>query len=109
MDLSSCYLSTWDTFRILGDEIIMLKDVLNEINQLNSFSKSLISKNLNLPIEIIDDLVQQLIRMGYLDRIESPSYCERPCSSCPYARSCNIDLVKMYQVSQKGHDLLNNN
>lgn len=87
----------------------MLTNVLNEINRLNGFSKSLISKNLDLPLEMVDDLIHQLIRMGYLNKIENPAYCEKPCSSCPYAKNCNINLVEMYQISRKGSQLLKNN
>ncbi|HLR21719.1 MAG TPA: FeoC-like transcriptional regulator [Tissierellaceae bacterium] len=87
----------------------MLRNVLEEINKNNGFSKSLISKNLDIPLEMVSDLINQLIRMGYLNEIEGSPNCEVACGSCPYAKSCNINLVKMYKVSDKGNELLEKN
>src|SRR5699024_8527091 len=98
-------LSSWNTIRILGDEH-MLKSVLREINELNGFSKSLVAKNLNISEGMVNDLINQLIRMDYLKEIVSSPTCDTPCSSCPYARSCNATVVKMYKVSPKGEQLL---
>lgn len=86
----------------------MLKDVLKEISKLSGFSKSTISKNLNIPIEMVDDLINQLIRMGYLDEVLGSPSCETSCGSCPYARSCNTTPVKMYKITHKGNQLLKN-
>ena len=84
----------------------MLKKLLKEIKEQSGFSKSLISRNLNISLEMVEELINQLIRMDYLKEIESSPDCEIPCGSCPYAKSCNVNLVKMYQVSSKGNQLL---
>ncbi|MCR1898792.1 FeoC-like transcriptional regulator [Irregularibacter muris] len=84
----------------------MLKDVLREINELSGFSKSTIAKNLNIPQGMVDDVINQLTRMGYLDEIVGSPSCDTPCHSCPYSRSCNTPPVKMYKISPKGEQLL---
>lgn len=86
----------------------MLKDVLIEINKSSSFSKSTISKNLNIPEGMIDDLIKQLTRMGYLIEILGSANCDTPCNSCPYTRNCNSNPIKMFSISEKGKDLLKN-
>ncbi len=86
----------------------MLKDVLKEINDSPGFSKSSISKNLNTSKEVVEDLIGQLVRMGYIDEDMSSPTCSTACSSCAYARNCSTIPVKMYRVSEKGKKLLKN-
>lgn len=86
----------------------MLKNVLKEINESNGFSRTLISKHLNIPEGMVDDLINQLVRMGYLNEILGSPSCDTPCNSCAYARSCNSNPVKMYNISDKGKLLLKN-
>jgi len=105
MDRSCFNLSNWNIIRILGDDNV-LEDVLREIDQHHGFSKSQISKSLDISEGMLNDLINQLIRMDYLNEIESSIDCDTPCTSCPYAKSCNIVPVKMYQVSHKGKNLL---
>lgn len=84
----------------------MLKDVLKEINETKGFSKSTIAKGLNITEGMVDDLINQLIRMGYLNEILGSPHCDTPCKSCAYAKSCNTNPIKMYSVSNKGKELL---
>ncbi len=85
----------------------MLMDLLREIGQSKAFSKSQLSKKLNISETMVEDLLGQLIRMGYLtEDLGSPS-CETYCGRCPYAKSCNINPVKVYNISEKGKSLLN--
>ena len=41
----------------------MLKDVLREIYEAKLFSKSLIGKNLDISEDMVDEMVNQLIRL----------------------------------------------
>lgn len=84
----------------------MLKDILNLINETSLYSDAYISKKLNIRKDVANDMVENLIRMGYLiEDLGSPS-CETSCSKCAYARSCNTTPVKTFTISSKGRKLL---
>lgn len=86
----------------------MLKNVLKEIYEAKVFSKALIGKNLDISEGMVDDLVNQLIRMGYvIEDLGSPT-CESKCSGCSIS-SCKTIPIKMLSISDKGNRLLNNN
>ncbi|MBC8590361.1 FeoC-like transcriptional regulator [Wansuia hejianensis] len=86
----------------------MLKEVLRIMNDSQGFSKSSIATDLNISEDMVDELISQLVRMGYLSEdLGSPS-CESLCKSCAFAKLCHMKPIKMYTVSQKGKDLLEN-
>ena len=85
----------------------MLKDVLREINNASVFSLSKIGASLNISEDMVDELVGQLVRMGYLIEDMGSPTCETKCSGC-FVSSCNTIPLKMYSVSTKGKALLNN-
>ena len=85
----------------------MLKDVLKEINNASVFSLAKIGNTLNLSEDMVDELVGQLVRMGYLIEDMGSPTCETKCSGC-FVSSCNTIPLKMYSVSTKGKALLNN-
>lgn len=86
----------------------MLKNVLKEISEARVFSKALIGKNLNISEGMVDDIVNQLIRMGYvIEDLGSPT-CESKCSGCSIS-SCKTIPIKMLSISEKGNRLLINN
>lgn len=84
----------------------MLKDILDLINETNLYSNTFISKKLNITKEMANDMVENLIRMGYLiEDLGSPT-CETTCGNCAYARTCNTTPVKTFTISSKGKKLL---
>jgi len=86
----------------------MLKNVLKEINEAKVFSKALIGNNLNISEGMVDDIVNQLIRMGYvIEDLGSPT-CESKCSGCSIS-SCKTTPIKMLSISPKGKQLLAKN
>ncbi|MEW8974388.1 MAG: FeoC-like transcriptional regulator [Tissierellaceae bacterium] len=84
----------------------MLKDVLKEINNSSGFSKSSIGKTLNISEDMVEDLIAELVRMGYLDEDKGSPTCSTACSSCPYTKNCNTIPIKIYKISKKGEKLL---
>lgn len=85
----------------------MLKSILEEFNNNKSFSVNLVSNKLKVSIDTVNDLVDQLIRMGYLHK-DLPSTCSpSKCGGCPYAGSCNPDLLTYYKITEKGKLYLN--
>lgn len=85
----------------------MLKDVLKEINNSKIYSKSAIGKNLNISEEMVEELVNQLVRMGFLKEDLGSPACESKCSGC-HITSCNVIPIKMFSITEKGKKLLNN-
>ena len=85
----------------------MLKDTLKEIYSAKLYSKYLIGKSLNISEEMVDQLVNQLIRLGYIrEEMGSPT-CEGKCMGCSVS-SCKTTPIKMISVTEKGKKLLNN-
>lgn len=83
----------------------MLKNVLKEIYEAKLYSTALIGKNLNVSEGMVDDIVNQLIRMGYvIEDLGSPT-CESKCSGCSIS-SCKTTPIKMLSISPKGVKLL---
>lgn len=83
----------------------MLKNVLREIFESRIFSKPLIGKHLNISEGMVDDLVNQLIRMGYVSEDLGSPTCESKCAGCSVS-SCKTIPIKMLSVTQKGKSLL---
>ena len=86
----------------------MLKELLARIDRDGYFSKSLLARELNKSEEVIDDALSQLLRMGYLKEDESPASCSSSssCSGCAFANFCHKEVVKMYQLTDRGKALL---
>ncbi len=85
----------------------MLKKVLYEINNSRIYSKALIGKELDMTEEMVEALVDQLIRMGYIDEDLGSPTCESKCSGCSIS-SCKTIPIKMLSITEKGRKLLNN-
>lgn len=84
----------------------MLKSVLKEISTASAFSTSKIGNTLDISEDMVDALVSQLVRMGYLIEDMGSPTCETKCSGCNIS-SCNTTPLRMYSVSTKGKSLLN--
>lgn len=80
----------------------MLKEILKIINKQGYISRNTIAKELNISEEIVDDGIRQLTRMGYILEDKTGEDCTTFCGSCPYAKSCSKDIVKTFQISDKG-------
>lgn len=83
----------------------MLKRLLNEINRSTMFSRTDIGKKLNISDEMIDNGIDELVRMGYIIEEMGSPICENKCKSCAYSR-CTTIPIKMFTVSDKGKKLL---
>lgn len=83
----------------------MLKNILKEIYTSEVFSKSNISNSLNISEEMLENGIEQLIRMGYLIEEMGSPICESKCNTCAYSK-CKTIPVKMFTVSEKGKNLL---
>ncbi|TJX14752.1 hypothetical protein E9840_04975 [Tissierella creatinini] len=83
----------------------MLKNVLKEINESKIFSKSSIGKNLNISESMVNELANQLIRMGYLSEDLGSPTCQGKCSGCAIS-NCKTIPIKMISITEKGKRVL---
>ena len=86
----------------------MLKGILKEIYSAEVFSKSNMSKELNISEDMLESGVQQLVRMGYLSEDMGSPTCESKCSSCAYSK-CTTIPIRMFTITDQGKKLLDVN
>lgn len=79
----------------------MLKQILEIIQRENYISKSMIAAELKLPEGLIEDGLNQLERMGYLEKEESGAGCLTACTKCPFAKNCSKEIVQTYKMDPK--------
>ena len=80
----------------------MLKDMLRIIKRDGYIARARIADELNISEGMVDDGMIQLLRMGYLIEEKTGTDCPTACSKCPYAKSCNKEIVKSFRISDKG-------
>lgn len=85
----------------------MLKETLRILNDNKMFSLSKVSSELNISSEMAEDIILQLTRMGYISKSETPTCTSSACTSCAYSSNCSKELVKYYQLTEKGRVFLN--
>ena len=85
----------------------MLRDILKFIYEKGFISLSVISTELNIPLNLVESSIEQLIRMDYLIKDEKAPSCGSACVSCPYASSCNKDIITSYTIADKGINFIN--
>lgn len=85
----------------------MLQDILKIINRDRQISRTNIAKELDIPLEVVDDGLNQLLRMGYIIKQDTGQDCVVACGNCPYAKRCSKEIVKTFELSDKGNTLLN--
>jgi predicted transcriptional regulator len=85
----------------------MLKDVLKEIKNSRILDISNIAKKLNITDKLVEELISQLQRMGYVVEDMGSYTCQSKCSSCSVS-NCNTIPLKTLSVTNKGEKLLNN-
>lgn len=84
----------------------MLKEVLEEIKREKYVSKSNIAKNLNTTDGVVEHVISQLERMGYIEE-DSGKNCDYECKGCSFASLCNRVPVNTILITEKGKELLN--
>lgn len=82
----------------------MLYKILKYLNEEGNFSTRSISKSLNIPEPMIDDLKEKLVGMGYIKKFSCDTSM---CASC----SCGCASKKLndktdWEITEKGTNLL---
>lgn len=83
----------------------MLKSVLKEISTSSVLDISAIAKTLDITDGLVEELISQLERMGYVSTDMGSYTCESKCSSCSVSE-CNITQLKTLSITDKGKNLL---
>lgn len=81
---------------------MMLRDILKIINRTGYISRSQLAGELNVSREIVDEEIDQLLRMGYLLEADTGEDCSTSCNKCPFAKNCGKRIVKTFKISAKG-------
>ena len=84
----------------------MLKEILKELYTSRTYSKFSIGKSLNISENMVEDMVFQLIRMGYVEEDMGSPTCESKCRGCTVS-NCNVTPIRMLSVTEKGKKVLN--
>ncbi|NLK08424.1 MAG: winged helix-turn-helix domain-containing protein [Firmicutes bacterium] len=84
----------------------MLTDILKIIDRDGYISRSELSRELDVYQSMIDDGITELLRMGYLLEVQTGEDCPTVCAGCPFAKQCSKEIVKTFQVSDKGRHYL---
>ncbi len=84
----------------------MLKDLLQRINEDGYVSLSVLARALKASTQTVEAGLAQLIRMGYLVKETTGQDCAVACGGCPYAASCQKELLTGYTLTEKGQALL---
>jgi hypothetical protein len=84
----------------------VLKDLLAEVAKADYLSKLSLAQKLEQPVGLIEDGLEQLVRLGYLKEDGGLQNCELPCGKCPYASMCQTTPIKMMALTKKGFNLL---
>lgn len=85
----------------------MLVNVLKEIYKAKVFSRNKIAANLNITESSLDQMIEQLVRMGYISEDMGSPSCETKCIGCSV--TCHANPIKMLSVTEKGKRKINNN
>jgi hypothetical protein len=79
----------------------MLDRLLSLVGQGGVHSYTDLARQLNVTVELVEQMLQDLARMGYLRPVADG--CEAHCASCPTANACNmIGSMRMWTLAEKG-------
>lgn len=84
----------------------MLKEILKVIDRDKLLSVSMLSKELKTSEALIDEGIFELLRMGYIIKEETGESCSTVCTSCPFAKTCNKEIIKTYRITDKGQGII---
>jgi len=87
---------------------LVLREVLKWICKKRYINAAEISRELRIPMGLVEHAIQKLKEMEYL-KVITPLNEENPCSFCPLKSSCHIKtvgVVKSYMLTQNGRKLL---
>lgn len=80
----------------------MLKEVLREFSKGEMNSNSNIGRYLNISEGMVEQVLKDLGKMGYIEKEDSS--CGSKCSSCSFGCGCSQtkNVVNMWRVTDKG-------
>lgn len=83
----------------------MLKDILKVIKRDGYISISHLARELKTPEAMVEEGINQLLRMGYLINEDTGKGCASTCAGCPFAKTCNKEIVNIFRISDKADNV----
>ncbi|MFP4462158.1 MAG: FeoC-like transcriptional regulator [Thermotogota bacterium] len=82
----------------------MFKEIIQVISKSPYLSKKDIAKQLKIEENLIDQILMDLIRMGYLKK----EVCDSSCNACPVSNFCaKTDTeIEYWEITEKGYQLI---
>ena len=96
------------TRHVCAVTLLVLKEVLKCICKKRYINAAEISRDLGIPMGLVEHAIQKLKGKEYL-MVITPLNEETPCSFCPLKSSCQIKtagVVKSYMLAERGRKLL---
>ncbi len=87
----------------------MIKKVLEELNKGKAKTTKELAKQCDINEPMMDGIMDQLINMGYLEKVNlGCSGCDTKmkCSCCSSCGKINENAVRMWQITKKGKQLI---
>lgn len=81
----------------------MLRNMLAIIKRDGYISRTSLAEELKVQESMVDEGIDQLLRMGYLIKEETGENCSVTCAKCPFAKTCHKDILTTYvMATEKG-------
>ncbi|NMB32906.1 MAG: winged helix-turn-helix transcriptional regulator [Clostridium sp.] len=80
----------------------MLKNILKIIDRDGYISRTQLARELGISKEMVDEGMNQIMRMGYLQEEKTGIDCSTTCAGCPFAKSCSKEIVRGFKISERG-------
>ncbi|MFY9526206.1 MAG: helix-turn-helix domain-containing protein [Limnochordia bacterium] len=84
----------------------MIKELLLALASGEYVSKPELAVKLGKPLALVDAALDELVRLGFVERDDGPADCELPCGGCPYASMCNRVSLSTLAITAKGWQAL---
>ncbi len=85
----------------------MLKELLKEIDQSKVYSKKTLANKLDTSENMVNEGLNHLMNMGYIENDIIGGSCNFKCAGCPI-KTCSLNPINALVITDKGKKLLEN-
>ena len=79
----------------------MLERLLSLVGQGGVHSYTDLARQLDVSVELLEQMLQDLARMGYLKRVGTD--CEEHCAGCPHSSACAVGTPgQVWALTERG-------
>jgi hypothetical protein len=80
----------------------MLRKLLDIIRAGELSSQPEIARQLGVSVDMLNALIEQLVRMGYLQDLNQACDTASSCAHCDLSAACKKPAIRMWQLTEKG-------